>query len=268
MLIREEQLQHWIEHFYGYGSWEAKVWFIAHEESGGDLPEELSEKLFAFHNVLPTGESHALCDIRALYQQVYFRAEGPRAALFKTFYDYRFGEHAVLHGTWKNLIAFIHGYQEKKIEDLLSYQQAHLAQPSAKNEALIKLYPLPAHDHAWYYSWLDLSPAMGFLKTRSKYQEHLYSHRIQTILQNIKDYKPEVVLMYGMANINSLKQSIQEFFPSAKFSMVKAIKQQIPQHHKTQVEGTTILLTTQVPSLRHNRVETGFDWEALGRLVK
>ena len=267
MLIKEEQLQHWIDHFYGYGSWEAKVWFIAHEESGGDLPEELAEKLNTFYNVSPGGDNKALCDIRTTYRQVNFRVEGPRGALFKTFFDYRFGDNAVLHGTWKNLIAFIHGYQDKKIKDLLSYQQNNLAQPSVKNEALIKLYPLPAHDHAWYYSWLELSPALNFLKTRSRYQDHMYKQRIQTILQNIATYKPEVVLMYGMENINTLKQSIQEFFPAAKFSMVKAIKQQIPQHHRTTVDGTTLLLTTQVPSLRHNRIETGFDWEAVGKLV-
>jgi hypothetical protein len=267
MLIKEEQLVHWIDHFYGYGSWEAKVWFIAHEESGGDLPEELSEKLASFFDASHNINDLRLHDIRALYKQVNFRVEGPRAALFKTFFDYRFGDNAVLHGTWKNLIAFIHGYQGKKIKDLLSYQQKHLAQPSARSEALIKLYPLPAHDHAWYYSWLDLSPALKFLKTRSMYQEHMYAHRIQTILQNIVKYQPEVVLMYGMENINTLKQSIQGFFPSAKFSMVKAIKQQIPQHHRTTVDGTTILLTTQVPSLRHNRIETGFDWEAVGKLV-
>ncbi len=88
------------------------------------------------------------------------------------------------------------------------------------------------------------------------------------ILQNISDYKPEVVVMYGMDNINLLKKSVHEFFPAAKFTMVKAVKQQIPQHHRADFIGTTLIITTQIPALRHNRIETGFDWYEFGKQVK
>ncbi|MBA4058286.1 MAG: hypothetical protein C0490_26450, partial [Marivirga sp.] len=142
------------------------------------------------------------------------------------------------------------------------------ASPLDHNEALIQLYPLPSpHNHAWYYSWLDL-PQLGFLKSRALYQDHLYQRRMHGILSNISTYKPEVVLMYGMDNINALKKSVQEFYPDAKFKMIKATKQQIPQHHRADVNGTTILITTQIPALRHNRIETGFDWEEFGKRVK
>jgi len=50
--------------------------------------------------------------------------------------------------------------------------------------------------------------------------------------------------------------------------MIKAIKQHIPQHHRVDLSGTTLLITTQIPALRHGRIETGFDWEAFGRRVK
>ena len=80
--------------------------------------------------------------------------------------------------------------------------------------------------------------------------------------------KPEVVLMYGMDNINALKKSVQEFFPNAKFKIVKAIKQQIPQHHRADFDGTTLLITTQIPALRHNRIETGFDWQVFGKTLR
>ena len=50
--------------------------------------------------------------------------------------------------------------------------------------------------------------------------------------------------------------------------MVRAIKRQIPQHHRVEFNGTTLLVTTQVPALKHNRVETGFDWYEFGKLVK
>ena len=91
---------------------------------------------------------------------------------------------------------------------------------------------------------------------------------MHTILENISRYKPEVVLMYGMDNINLLKKSVEEVFQKTNFKMVKAIKRQIPQHQRTEFNGTTLLITAQVPALKHNRVETGFDWYEFGKLVK
>jgi hypothetical protein len=268
MLIEEKSLEHWMDHFYGYGSWDSKVWFVGYEEGGGDLPEEVAEKLNYFEKEHRTSSQPTLCDIRELYKHVGFRIEGPRAELFKNLHDYRFGKDSNPHGLWKNLIAFLHGYKSKKLPDVLTYQKNLFASASKANEALIQLYPLPSpHNHAWYYAWLDM-PKFRFLKSRAQYQEHLYESRVQTILQNIRAYKPEVVLMYGMENINALKKSVQDFFPAAKFKMVKGIKLQFPQHHRTDFDGTTLLITTQVPALRHNRVETGFDWHEFGKMVK
>ncbi len=266
MLIEEKALKHWIDHFYGYGSWQARFWFVGYEESGGDVPEEVAEKLNYFYK-LQTHTTPTLCDIRELYRHVAFRVDGPRAEKFATFHDHRFGKDATLHGTWKNIIAFVHGYKNKKLPDLLAYQKNSFALSSSPSEALIQLYPLPAHNHAWYYSWLDL-PQFPFLKSRTSYQEHVYPSRMSRILQNISDYKPEVVVMYGMDNINLLKKSVHEFFPAAKFTMVKAVKQQIPQHHRADFIGTTLIITTQIPALRHNRIETGFDWYEFGKQVK
>ena len=266
MLIEEKALKYWIDNFYGYGSWHARFWFVGYEESGGDVPEEVAEKLNYFYD-LQAPNSSGLCDIRELYRHVAFRVEGPRAAKFSNLNDHRFGSHATLHGGWKNLIGFVHGYQSEKLPDLLTYQKNSFALPSASNEAMIQLYPLPAHNHAWYYAWLDL-PQLPFLKSRALYQDYVYASRIQTILTNISVYKPEVVLMYGMDNINLLKKSVQEFFHSAKFKMVKAIKRQIPQYHQADLNGTNLLITTQIPALRHNRIETGFDWYEFGKLAK
>jgi hypothetical protein len=266
MLIEEKALRHWIDNFYGYGSWDAPIWFVGYEESGGDVPEEVAEKLNYFYS-LHTTNAPTLCDIRELYRRVVFRVEGPRGKKFASFNDHRFGDQATLHGAWKNLIAFVHAYQNKKLPDLLAYQKNSFALPSASRENLIQLYPLPAHNHAWYYSWLDL-PQLPFLKNRAAYDDHVYATRMNTILQKINVCKPQVVLMYGMDNINLLKKSVHEFFPAAKFKIVKGIKKQIPQHHRADFNGTTLIITTQIPALRHNRIESGFDWYLFGELVK
>ncbi|MFZ1805759.1 MAG: hypothetical protein WAU36_00965 [Cyclobacteriaceae bacterium] len=265
MLIKEGPLKHWIEHFYGYGSWQAKFWFVAYEEGGGDVPQEVADKFNYFYNNHPHDNS-ALCDIHALYKEVDFSLGGPRANLFSNLFDYRFGSDAVQHGTWKNLISFVHGYQNKALPDLFAYQQNSLASISAKSEALLRLYPLPAHNHAWYYSWLDMAE-LPYLKSRADYQEHVYANRIDCILRNIKVHKPKVVLMYEMNNIERLKKSVKAFYPGTQFKMIKAIPRQIPQLHRADLPNTTLLITTQRPALRHNRAESGFDWEALGKLV-
>lgn len=265
MPIQEKTLAHWIDHFYGYGSWKAPIWFIAYEESGGDVPEDVIERINFFAKAHPQSEP-ALCDMRELYRNVAARLVGPRGAKFATLFDHRFGKDAVSHGGWKNLIAFVHGYHNKKLPDLLAYQKKYFASSSAR-EALINLYPLPSpHNHAWYYSWLDM-PGLSYIRNRFLYEETVYEKRVATLLQKIDVHKPEVVLMYGMNNINSLKKSVHNFFPKAEFKTVKAIKQHIPQYHRADFSNTTLLITTQVPTLRHNRIETGFDWEAFGQTI-
>ena len=268
MVIKEKPLQHWIDHFFGYGSWQSPCWFIAWEESGGDLPEEVAEKLNYFYKAHPSSTSSTLCDIRELYRHAAARMDGPRATRFTTLYDYRFGHDAILHGIWKNLIAFAHGYRGEELPDLLAYQKDSFASMTAQREAVIQLYPLPSpHNHAWYYSWLDMVQ-FPFLKSRALYEEQLYESRVHSLLYNISVYKPTVVLMYDMENINALKKSVQAFFSGVNFTMVKGSTLQFPQHHRADFHGTTLLITTQTPALRHNRIETGFDWQDFGRRVK
>src|SRR3954469_17600539 len=120
MLIQEKPLLHWIDNFYGYGSWNAKYWFIGHEEGGGEIPEEVADKVNYFQKAHPETDK-ALCDIRKLYKHVAFRWEGPKAGSFKTMYEYRFDKNAVQHGVWKNLIAFEHGYDNKNLPDMLAF---------------------------------------------------------------------------------------------------------------------------------------------------
>lgn len=267
MLIAEQHLGHWIENFYGYGSWKARFWFVGYEESGGDVPEEVAEKINYFFEQHQPDTNGILCNIRELYQHVSIWWEGPKANIFTNRFEYRFSDNAILNAVWKNLVAFEYGHRNEELPDTLEYQRQTFASPSANNEALIKLYPLPApHNHAWYYSWLDL-PQIGFLKSRPLYEQHLFEPRLHNILSNIRTYNPEVVLMYGMNNINALKKSVEEFFHGAKFKMMKATKGKTPQYHHADFNGTTMLITTQYPALRHNRVETGFDWRELGKRI-
>lgn len=268
MLIEEEALRHWIENFYGYGSWHARFWFVAYEEGGDELPEDVAERINYFKARHPESGSGALCDIRDLYQQVTLRWGGPKAKSYRTLFDYRFGEQAPSNTVWKNLTAFEYAFRGEPLPSYIDYQKHTFASAAARNEAVLKLFPLPsAHHHGWYYSWLHV-PGLEFIRDRIKYEETVYPFRIKRILSNIKTYHPELVLFYGMSNINTLKASVQEHFPNAQFTLSKAIKRHIPQYHRAELNGTILLITTQIPTLRHNRVETGFDWEAFGKSVR
>src|SRR4051812_10338499 len=116
MLIEENKLRHWIDNFYGYGSWRAKFWFIDHEEGGGELPEEVASRINYFYSTHGGASSH-LCDIRDLYKHVPLTLNGPKSHSYNTLHDYRFDNNAVQHGLWKNLIAFVHGYRNEKLPD-------------------------------------------------------------------------------------------------------------------------------------------------------
>ena len=267
MLIQEEQLRYWVDHFYGYGTWQAKVWFVSYEEGGGDHPQEVAEKFNYFFRTHSGSSNGVLCNIRSLYKEVTLPSEEIKGQSLRTLNDYRFGDKAVLHGFWKNLIAFEFGYRREPLPDLFDYQRRRFLNDPVSSEALIQLYPLPSpHNHAWYYSWLNL-PHVDFLKTRIAYEQQVYQQRVNTIINKIVKHKPDLILMYGMSNIGQLKQSFQDFFEGVQFKMVKSIKKQMPQYHRAEVNNTTLLITTQIPGLRHNRPETGFDWYAFGQSV-
>jgi len=267
MLISEKNLQYWIDQFYGYGSWNASVWLVGYEEGGGDLPEEVAEKIDYFASTHAAANQPALCDARDLYKHVSYREEGPKGKSFESLYEYRFGNDALLHGAWKNLIAFTHGYNQDDLPDLRDYQRKYFL--SNEKEAMIRLYPLPSpHSHAWYYRWLMVSEPLSYIRYRERYEQHVYPDRIKTILHQMRKHRPKLVLMYGMNNVQKIKQSFETEFSGIKFRMVKAIKLQIPQHHTADFEGTQVIITTQVPTLRHNRIETGFDWHYFGGLVR
>jgi hypothetical protein len=141
MLIKESSLEHWIDRFYGYGSWNSKLWLVGYEEGGGELPEEVAEKLNYFDSIHARADQPVLCDIRELYARVTYRDEGPKGKTYKTLFDYRFASDAMLHGAWKNLIGFAHGYRQEKLPDLLAYQRKTFI---GDREAMIQLYPLQA----------------------------------------------------------------------------------------------------------------------------
>ena|ERR1043165_4315351 len=81
------------------------IWFIGHEESGGDVPEEVAEKTNYFYKVhAPTNAT--LCDILELYRQVAVRRNDSKAGLFTNRCEFRFGKNALQNGFGKISLYF------------------------------------------------------------------------------------------------------------------------------------------------------------------
>ena len=99
MLIEKNPLNTGIDNFYGYGSWHARFWFIGYEEGGGEVPEEVADKLNYFHKVHAQADG-ALCDIRELYKYVAVRWDGPKANSLNNLDEYRL-QQCKQHGAWK-----------------------------------------------------------------------------------------------------------------------------------------------------------------------
>jgi hypothetical protein len=87
MTINETSLKHWIEFFFGYGTWRSPVWFVAHEESGGELPEEVAERIEYFKEFHKNTTSPVLCELREMYKRLSFRYEGPKSHLYKNHFE-------------------------------------------------------------------------------------------------------------------------------------------------------------------------------------
>ena len=121
MVINDSQLLHWLNHFYGYGSWNARIWFVNYEDGGGDLPEDVADKLDYFAGAHPNVMEPVLADIRELYKHAALRIEGPKRETYKNLYDYRFGNKSLLNGVWKNLIAFAHAFNGEAQPDFHGY---------------------------------------------------------------------------------------------------------------------------------------------------
>lgn len=198
MPLNPTHLQHWIDNFYGYGRWDAPVWFIGYEEGGGSDYMEVKQKLDYFYNNWPINPPY-LSDIRDLHENVTSGIPPSRAKNYLNHFEYRFGVKAYKdpQSTWKNPIQFSHGFTQMPLPsdlDILNYQKNVLA---TKNEVLVELFPLPSpRKRDWYYGWLGLPN----LHTRHKYEESLFDNRIKYIRSKINITNPKVMVFYGVGS--------------------------------------------------------------------
>lgn len=175
-MLDADRLRAFMRTFYGYGNWNAPLWFVGMEEGGGADLKEIAVRLASW-------DGSELMDIREFHrglQGIDWFAERPR-----------------LQSTWSKLIRIALCAEQAPCsgEAARKYQRDDLAKGTGRT-ALIELLPLPSRSLGdWIYAELNLPE----LADRDQYSEHLKDRRIRTIRARIDEYRPAAVVFYGLA---------------------------------------------------------------------
>lgn len=169
-MLDAERLRAFMDDFYGYGTWNARLWFVGMEEGGGETLEEIERRLNAWSGA-------ELEDLRGFHLLA------------------GFADRTSIQSTWGKLIriALCADGRTAHTEDVRQYQRDELAR-SDGNTALIELFPLPSPStRHWTYE----DSGVPEIATRDQYRELLAKPRIEAIRSRIATYRPPTVVFYG-----------------------------------------------------------------------
>ncbi len=177
-MLSSQLLTEYQDKFFGFGNWQAKIWFIGIEEAGGRKELDVQQRLAAWHQ---SGKLD-LADAPSFYPQ--------------SGNDLWHGPEAKLQETWKQLIRLLLVARGRIDSDqaILDYQRSNWGRADGR-ECLVELLPLPSPSStAWnYHRWSDLP----WLETRLDYQNYMVLNRAHFLQQKIDLHKPPVVVFYA-----------------------------------------------------------------------
>lgn len=227
-------LRDFMKCFFGYGSWDARLWFIGMEEGGGDSLEELVRRLKAWDR------SNELMDIKAFHNEINVGGK-----------DW-FGEHPPIQSTWGKLIrlALAAAGRDTDAEAVRRYQRDELGRRGGP-VALIELLPLPSPS---VNHWLYAEAAIPSIATRAGYRNEMLPRRMDAIVDRIAKHKPSAVIFYGMAY-----RACWEVIAGRTFEAVKGERFLIAEDY-----GRRFVLAPH-PAARGVR---NADYEAIGRTLR
>jgi len=177
-MLPDTLLNDYAEKFFGFGSWNARIWFVGIEEAGGWEKKDVKNRLDAW-------EHRGRLDLEDAPS--FYPASGN---------DRWHGAAPVLQATWKQLIRILLVARGKPDSDdaILDYQRHHLGRAKGR-EYLAELLPLPSPSSTtWNYrDWSDLP----WLQSRSHYQNHVLLGRAHSLQQKLEQSRPRVVIFYA-----------------------------------------------------------------------
>ena len=191
-MITQELIKRRIENFWGYGSFEAPVWFVGMEE-GRDpkANEDDLEKRFR------VADGKYTVDMRRDMMNVsdhikFFEHGGP------------------IQASWQYLVAlylFLENNLEPTTEDVREYQTLYLGDDLRKETAGIELMPLPSQ-HADELTWLYKKYNVPGLGSRKDYLNTYKSKRVYELGKLIERHEPKLVIFHSLTYMNDWIQII------------------------------------------------------------
>lgn len=179
-MFDDEVLQSHIRTFWGYGNYTAAYWFVGMEHGGGSSREEIERRLNAWHQ-RGRKELEDLVDYHHAIGVTHF-----------------FGTHPKIQATWGKLARIYLSAKglEPSAEDVRSYQATSLAR-SDTDSSLMELLPLPSPKASDWLHYATLSQ-LPYLRNRESYERHVVPARVRHIRRRIDEYRPKVVVFYGV----------------------------------------------------------------------
>jgi len=178
-MLPDDLLTEYANKFFGFGSWNVKIWFVGIEEAGGWVEEDLQRRL----DVWQEHGCNSLEDAPRFYPASRNSAWHDPGADFQT--------------TWKQLIRMLllAKGQSDKDQGILEYQRNQLGAFDGET-CLMELLPLPSPStDDWNYGLWSRLP---WLRSRNDYFRELKARRENEIRRRINEHKPKVVIFYGL----------------------------------------------------------------------
>jgi hypothetical protein len=177
-MLPSDLLTDYVDRFFGFGSWNAGIWFIGIEEAGGETEERVKNRLRAWDE---RGRK-PLEDAPRFYP-----AEGRRSW---------HGPGAEIQPTWRQLIRMLFLAQGRADTEaaILEYQRRHLGAADGET-SLMELLPLPSPSTGTrrYNQWSELP----WLRTRQDYLSRVSEPRAESLRRKVSQHRPKVVVFYG-----------------------------------------------------------------------
>jgi hypothetical protein len=164
--------------FFGYGRWDAPVWFVGLEEAGGGSLAELPTRLAAWDR----GGRRELEDAPTFYPACgQNRWHGPNATLQRT---------------WRQLIRLLLLARDEPVGEAALLEHQKLAFGGSSGDVcLTELSPLPApNHHEWPYAGCRDLPE--WVRSREQFIQTVSAGRIATMREKIATHHPRVVVFY------------------------------------------------------------------------
>jgi hypothetical protein len=176
-MIDSVLLDDFMRRFFGYGSWDAKLWSLGMEEGGGGSKEEIERRFAAWDR------SDDLADAREYHAAV----GGMRW----------FDERPKIQSTWAKLIRVTLAAtgRDTDTESVRRYQRDAFGRRGGEL-AVIELLPLPSPSTS---RWLYESYNIPEISTRDRYRKGVLPQRIKAIRERIEKHRPAVVVFHGIA---------------------------------------------------------------------